>query len=158
MIISRYVNALLYLALLRSVYFFILINLKFSKFKKKIINLKCQLQQLLFPKKGKWPMITWRLILKKKRQAIDVKLKIEIIQKSSNKTTECNGEDFFGDDSKDEINILQRYCSAIDSSISAEEYIDITLKKRIRLFLMIILLNLLNWLFNRILRFKLKKI
>ena len=70
-------------------------------------------------------MITWRLILKKKRQAIDVKLKIEIIQKSSNKTTECNGEDFFGDDSKDEINILQRYCSAIDSSISAEEYIDI---------------------------------
>ena len=32
----------------------------------------------------------------------------------------CNGEDFFGDDSKDEIYILQRYCFAKDPSISTE--------------------------------------
>ena len=39
-------------------------------------------------------MITWRLILKKKRQAIDVKLKNEIIQKSSNKTTSESAKEY----------------------------------------------------------------
>ena len=60
---------------------------------------------------------------------------------------------------KMKINILHRYCSAIDLSISAEEYIDKdnhALDGQI--ILMIKLLNLLNSLLNRKLKFKVKKI